>query len=35
MSVTFHAIILKVKRSESRSAGKKRILTWNSHSGSS
>jgi len=29
MFVTFHAIILEVKRSESRSAGRKRILTWN------
>jgi len=24
-------LFLKVKRSESRSAGRKRILTWNSH----
>jgi len=32
--VTFNAIVkfLKVKRSESRNAGRKRILTWNSHS---
>jgi len=32
MLVTFHAIFLKVKRSESRSAHRKLILTWNSHS---
>jgi len=35
MFVTFHTIIfekLKVKWTESRSAGGKRILTWNSHS---
>jgi len=31
MSVTFHATI-KVKRSESGSAGQKGILTWKSHS---